>query len=235
MTENSKPERDKFASCPDDGNILDYYKGQFDSVYVLLTPFIKPITFDMEQYDPLTWDYKHEIIEGCEPILWQEILRLTNLKDIAEIDIGLRTSIGSLKEEYKNKEFSVQLGKLFYDYKISQPVEGYISEFLENRLFYAIKSLGYTSLWVCDEWDSKRQLYSIDELINGDELRAADCVFTPDKSLLLTSHWDSHCSFLCANRPILEKILAFDTFEGFYCTDKTEVYWGFSGIISIQL
>jgi len=48
MTENSKPERDKFASCPDDGNILDYYKGQFDSVYVLLTPFIKPITFDME-------------------------------------------------------------------------------------------------------------------------------------------------------------------------------------------
>lgn len=155
-------------------------------------------------------------------------MRLTNLKDIAEIDIGLRTSIGSLKEEYKNKEFSVQLSKLFYDYKISQPVEGYISEFLENRLFYAIKSLGYTLLWVCDEWDSKRKLYPIDELIKGDELDVADCVFTPDKSLLLTAHWDSHCSFLCANRPILEKFLAFDNFEGFYCTDKTEVYWGFS-------
>lgn len=45
------------------------------------------------------------------------------------------------------------------------------------------------------------------------------CVFTPDHSLLVTTHWDSHCSFLCSSK---EKI---DTFEGFYCTSKTEVFW----------
>jgi Protein of unknown function (DUF2711) len=226
MSVKSLSKRDKFASCPDDGKILDYYREQFDSVYVLLSPFIKPIDFDIEQYDPKTWDYKYEIIEGCEPVLWQEILKFTKLNNISEIDIGLRTSIGSLKEEFKNKEFSAQLGNVFYDHKILQPTEGYISEFLENRLFSAIKNIGYLSLWVSDEWDSERKLYLIDELIDTDELRVADSLFTPDKNLLITSHWDSHCSFLCANRPTIEKILAFDNFEGFYCTDKTEVYWG---------
>jgi hypothetical protein len=226
MSDKSLPKRDKFASCPDDGKILDYYKGQFDSVYVLLSPFIKPINFDIEKYDPMTWDYKREIIEGCEPVLWQEILKITNLNNISEIDIGLKTSIAGIKEEFKNREFSAQLDDVFYDHKIKQPIEGYISEFLENRVFYAIKNLGYSSLWVCDEWDSERKLILIDELIDKDELRVADSLFTPDKNLLITSHWDSHCSFLCANRPTIEKILAFDSFEGFYCTDKTDVYWG---------
>lgn len=51
MTERDlppSPEPDKYASCPLDGRVLDYYKGAFDSVYVLLHPFERPRSTEPE-------------------------------------------------------------------------------------------------------------------------------------------------------------------------------------------
>jgi hypothetical protein len=47
-------------------------------------------------------------------------------------------------------------------------------------------------------------------------------VFTPDKTILWTTHWDSHFSFVCSSKSNLAKI---GDFEGFFCTPQTEVYW----------
>ena len=81
-------------------------------------------------------------------------------------------------------------------------------------------------LWVGDEFGTERKLHWIEDLILEDDIPGHGCVFTHDHQLLISTHWHSHCSFVCSSNAIIEKILSFDPFEGFYCTPNTEVYWG---------
>lgn len=226
MTDRVLPESEKFASCPYDEKILPFYEGQFDSVYVLLHPFFKPLKIDIERFCPSKWPTKQEIIEGGEPVSWHEILKLTGLQNLSEIDVGLRTSIHGIKKELSNVDASKKLNALFEEHNIIHPSHGDLSPLLENRILQAIKSIGENWLWVGDDIGTERKLHWIDDLIAKDAIPTSGCLFTHDHTLLVTTHWDSHCSFLCSSRDVIEKILAVDNFEGFYCTPDTQVYWG---------
>ena len=226
MKERVLPEPDKYASWPNEGKILEYYRGQFESVYIVLHPFLLPKSIDMERFCPDNWPSKHEIIEGCEAVSWAKVLELTNLNKLSEIDIGLRTSDGGLHEHLENKAFAEILYKLTDEKNIIHAQEGVLPPLLENRIYEAVKALGQDWLWVGDEFGTERKLHWIDDLIEKDEVPGHGCVFSHDHSLLVTTHWDSHCSFLCSSKEIIELILAVEKFEGFYCTEKTKVYWG---------
>jgi hypothetical protein len=55
-----------------------------------------------------------------------------------------------------------------------------------------------------------------------------DCqadAFVRDKTVLWTTHWDSHFSFLCSSDSNLNAIPKAYHFEGFFCDRTTEVYW----------
>ena len=147
------------------------------------------------------------------------------MKNIAEIDVGLRTRIHGIKKKFANEEFANRLTDLF-DENIICPPEGDIPPLLENRILSAIKTMGHEWLWVADEFGTERKLTWIDDLIEKDLVPSHGCIFTHDHSVLITTHWDSHCSFLCSSKGIIEKLLSIDNFEGFYCSPKTEVYWG---------
>lgn len=220
------PQPEKFASCPYDEKILDFYKGQFDSVFVLLHPFFYPRKSNIDRVFPEHCPSKLEIIETCESVSWKRIIELTELSSFAQIDVGLRTSIHGLKKEIANEDYASRLIELTEKENIIRPSEGQLPPLLENRIFEAIKVLGHEWLWVGDEFGTERKLHWIDDLIKNDLIPVHGCVFTHDHSLLVTTHWDSHCSFLCSSKETIEKILQLEDFEGFYCTESTEVYWG---------
>lgn len=226
MTDRVLPTPEKFASCPYDEKVLPFYEGQFEAVFVMLHPFLKPTKLDIERFCPENWPTKQEIIDGCSAISWQEILKLTKLSSLSDVDVGLRTSIGGIKKELSNEEAAGKLNLLSEELDIILPTEGELPPMLENRLFSAIQSLGYDWLWVGDEFGTERKLHWIGDLIDKDVIPSHGCVFTHDHSLLITTHWDSHCSFLCSSKEYIEKILSSGDFEGFYCTPRTEVYWG---------
>lgn len=224
------PKQAKYASCPNDGRILEYYKGQFDSVFILLHPFLLPKTIDMSRFCPEKWPGKHEIIEGCEAVSWARVLELTSLDSLSDIDIGLRTCIGGVQGDLANRSYADILDKLTEESNVIHPMEGALPPLLENLIYESIKVLGHEYLWVGDEWGTERKLHWIEDLIEKAEVLGSRCVFSHDHRLLVTTHWDSHCSFLCSSKEIIEQILDVNKFEGFYCTEKTEVYWGFNDI-----
>ena len=219
------PQAEKFASCPVEGKILDFYKGQFDAVFVLLHPFVNPRDISIDRFCPEQWPTKFEVLDHCEPITWHRILEMTELTCLEQIDVGLRTSILALNTEKANELFASSLIALSETKNIIHPTEGQLPPLLENRIFNAIKLLGFEWLWVGDEFGTERKLHWIDDLMSSDEVPSHGCIFTPDHRILITTHWDSHCSFLCSSRDWIEKILEVDNFEGFYCTENTEVYW----------
>lgn len=226
MKENNVLIPEIYASYPYDGKILEYYQGVFESVYIVLHPFYKAVTLELERYNVETWPEKNEFIEGCYPISWHEILNLVGLDDISQIDVALRTMIGGIKQQYENITWEKLVLDLYKQCEIINPCDdGHISPFLENPLLDAIKKLGYEFLLTVDEHgiNQPKKMY-INDLIANDLLDV--CNYTEDHQLLFATHWDSHCTFLCSSKKIIDQILKIHPFEGFFCIPNTEVYWG---------
>lgn len=96
MTDRIMPEPDRYASCPSDGKILQYYSGIFEAVYVLLSPFIKPEYISEEIFYPNSYPGRQTVLQTCKAIFWREIIDLSQLPSLAAVDIGLRTRISGL-------------------------------------------------------------------------------------------------------------------------------------------
>ena len=230
--ERRLPSPEKFASCPYEGRILDFYQGQFDSVFVLLHPFIRCESLDPQLFYPETYPNKTEILANCASLNWKEVMDRTGLQDINAVDIGLRTGIAGLKEEFGNEEFAAAIESFEASYPVVRPSEGKIPELLQNTFYEALQCTGEEWLWIADEFDTERKLRWIDDL-ESEELPWHCQLFTPDKSVQITTHWDSHFSFLCSSRERIEEILRIHRFEGFFCDESTEVYWSLRSPVSI--
>jgi hypothetical protein len=221
------PAPDVFATCPSDGKILEYYKDTFEAVYVLLHPFIKAVSIGKEQFNPGTYPGRSSIVANCAPVTWKDVCRKADLPSISAVDIGLRTRILGLKEEFRNQEYAAKIDSLIDSDDILPPPEGSFSDLLHDTVLASIQNLGYQWVWVGDEFCTERKLYWIDDL-KGQEAgpTGGHCnVFTPDKALLWTTHWDSHFSFFCSSKAHLDSALRYFPFEGFFCDPSTEIYW----------
>lgn len=232
MLPRELPASDRFASCPGDEKILAYYAGTFDSVYVSLSPFFRPITLSTDVFKPDTYPARHEITRSCTPVPWREVMTATGLPSLSAVDIGLRTRISGLKECYANREFANRIDALFDASGIVSPEEGQHSDLLHNQVLGLFQELGHSWVWVGDEFCTERKLHWIEDLLTEKEPTiCGHCnVFSPDKSLLWTVHWDSHFSLICSSRENLDRIDIAGKLEGFYCTPDTEMYWSVHGI-----
>jgi len=206
---------------------LEYYSATFEAVLVVFHPFIKALSIRSEQFAPATYPDRSQIVSHCIPVSWAEVAPKAGLPSIASVDIGLRTRIRGLKAEFSNEEFANKIDRLIQSDQILPPPEGTFSDLLHDKMLQSIQDLGYEWVWVGDELGTKRRLHWIEDLkLPGAKATAGHCnVFVPDKSILWTTHWDSHFSFLCSSKRKLDTIQKANRFEGFFCTPLTEVYW----------
>jgi len=229
MTERIIPSPDVFATCPLDGKILEYYKGTFEAAYISLHPFIKTVSIDKENFKPHTYPSRSTIVKHCPPVSWAEVARRSGLASLEAVDIGLRTIISGLKEEFSNREYADRIEALYHAEDILPPPEGFLSDLLHDSILRSIQGLGYEWVWVGDEFCTERKLYWIDDLKGVDSgptrMRIRCNVFTPDKQLMWTTHWDSHFSFLCSSHSNLVAIRDDSHLKGFFCLPSTQVYW----------
>lgn len=228
MYDRILPPSDLYASCPQDGLILEYYAGIFEWVYIILNPFIKPVQLSFEQFNKESYPTRKEIQKGCETVSWSQVLYYTKLNNISTIDIGLRTSIRGINKQFEDNESAKKLLEFEAKEHILLPPEGEHPDLLHDLVLNWIKGLGYKWVWVGDECCTERKLYWIDDLLDETvpTITGHVNVFTPDKKLLWTVHWDSHCTFLCGTLDHPAKNSVGNEFEGFFCSERTQVYWG---------
>lgn len=94
-----------------------------------------------------------------------------------------------------------------------------------------MKNLGYDKIIFGDEWGEKKEALFIADL----ELKKEDFdslipftpynMYTEDKKLLYSVHWDSHFTLLCSDLETVISIVDKCQFEGFYANYETEIYW----------
>ena len=226
MKENNVLTPEIYASYPYDGKILEYYQGVFESVYIILHPFYRGITLNLDQENDEFWFDNDQLRNGCKIVLWKDVIALTKFENYSQI----HTAWNKLNSgEGNGIECSCisELAGLYEKTKIAIPDDscGIISPFLSDAMLKSVKLLGYSKLWLVDEFSYQQpSLHDIDELLLTQQTH--NCNYTEDHKLLFATHWDSHFSFLCSSKSNIDKILENYPFEGFFCTPKTEVYWG---------
>ncbi|MGN7400001.1 DUF2711 family protein [Cytobacillus praedii] len=224
----SNPQR--FAVCAPDGlPIKEYYKEVFEEIFVFYHPFIKPESIDYELFKPDTYPNRNEIRENCVVVTWKQFLKLSGIESFRKLDVGLRTNINGLREEYQDENIAQMIKNTCRDKKIGEPTEGLFPYFIMDNLLKGIKALGHNWIWCGNEFATERKLTFIDDIITDNNL-LDQCknLFTNDHHLLITTHWDSHFSLLCSGKSTVEQLVNYCNLEGFYCTDQTEIYWSLS-------
>jgi hypothetical protein len=221
------PEPDRFAVCPDEGRVLAFYEGVFDSVYVLLHPFIRPVSMSMDEFEGGRYPERPRVLDCCAPVSWSEIQRLGNFSSLDEIDVALRTRVLGLKEELCDYALASMLSRIEETEGLIEPSKGEFGDLSHDIILEFIRKQGYDWVWVGDEFCTERKLHWIEDLMKADSVATlGHCnVFTPDHKVLWTTHWDSYFSFFCGTNEFIAELAKEANLEGFACNDRTEVYW----------
>lgn len=207
---------------PYDGPIMDYYRERFSSVYIVLHPFLRAKQSFGDEFGDCRIPGKREIIDNCEAVTWHEVVNNSSFENIYQLDVALRASIGGIRSQSTHAKLLSKLVEAENTLAIICPDEGSVAPHVEHDFLSQIAKIGYTDVIIHSEFGDDHQEISIKELMaKNEELTFHGVIKDPNSDFLLTSHWDSHCSFLC-----LSKNIEFPSLEKFRCSDTTEVYWG---------
>ena len=222
----NQPDLGNRRRCPSDGLILDFYEGCYEAVYIALHPFLKPIKIEHEKFYPETYPENWEILDGCDPVTWSEFLKLSSMPGISKIDEALQIYIGGIKENKENKGLIDKFVCAIDETKLIPPFEGKLPPHLQLEICEALKKLDHNEVLISDEFCDQTEKIRIDDLMISDALPVHGHINTTNHQLLVTTHWDSHCTFICSAKNEIDKLLSFAEIEGFFCDAKDQVWWG---------
>lgn len=208
-----EPEHNSVCA-PADVPILEFYKGYFDCVYLILHPF-----------------YRAREREGINQLVtWREFNKLAGFRDFKRLDIALRNSIHGLIDKHKNDADVETLRATCELHDLRIPFEGKFEDALTKDMLISIQEQGHSYMFIADEHGFERKLVYIQDIIENKETvelsyPGHENWYTNKHEILYTTHWDSFFTLLCSDRATIENILTKHPFEGFYCDQSTEIYW----------
>jgi hypothetical protein len=219
---DSKPPFEAAHNCIcayDDIPILSFYKGYFESVYIILHPFYKE-------------DREGKMVDI---ITWKDFASLAGFADINQLDIALRNSILGLNQKWENDVDVNVLKDTCKRYNLQMPTEGVFQDALKSIMLRILQEEGHNYMFVADEFGLERKVTHIQDFLEGkDDITLTydghNNWYTNHNEILYTSHWDSHFTMLCSSKVTIENILARHNFEGFYCDENTKIYWSLRDI-----
>ncbi|MCC5957117.1 MAG: DUF2711 family protein [Natronohydrobacter sp.] len=209
-----------FVLTPNDGRIRDAYAKHYSRIWVVLSPFLRPQAIPFERFCPATYPTRNEILADCAPVTWSDVLLAGGFETLSDIDVALRSYIHGLKRP--NQRLKGKLVNMIERERLIPPAEGIFSPHNERSFLLRLKELGHSNVLVCDEFGEQTSRKAIEEILAEDCIPPHGVISTEDGSILVGSHWDSCCSFLCTQ----ECDDQFRELEKFPCTDRTHVYWG---------
>ncbi len=220
-------EYERFLYPPYDAPLVDAYDGRFESVYVILHPFVRVP-------DPLAWKAtKHypndeQIVRLGAKCPWAYVAAGTGLRICAKLNQALLTSIGSIKEEFCDYPASDALTSFLESESIWVPGEGRFEPLLQMDFLDAFEAGGQEEPIFVPEFPSIDPV----QRLNVQRLRDREDSFpnrgsmvAPDASFLLTVDWDSFFTLFYGRRAFVTEVVRQQNLEGFFATPTTEHAW----------
>ena len=207
--------------------LLEAYDGRFESVYVVLHPFVR-------MPDELSWRATRQY-PGDDQILslgsrcaWAEVAAQTGMGACARLNQALLTSIGAVADYLSDYEARDKLQGFLQASPVWMPVEGRFEPLLHADLLKAFAAAGHDCLIYVPEFPQKDPSQPL--ALEGLRQRTfpfptCGSLVAPDESFLVTVDWDSFFTLLYGPRPFVEGIVRERNLEGFFAAPTTEHAW----------
>ncbi|HEV2488087.1 MAG TPA: DUF2711 family protein [Terracidiphilus sp.] len=212
---------------PYDAPLLKAYNGQFESVYVILHPFVSVP-------DELSWKVTKQyptdelILSAGAKCTWAQVAAETRLSSCAKLNQALLTSIGSINEDLRDYAACDALKSFLESGSVWMPGEGRFEPLLQMDLLNLFEAAGRGELIYVPEFPNVDpvQRLSVPRLRSCKETFPNRGTLTAlDSSFLLTVDWDSFFTLFYGPRAFLTEVVRRHNLEGFFATPTTEHSW----------
>ncbi len=220
-------EYERYTYPPYDAPLAEAYGNRFESVFVILHPFIRVpnhLSWNVTKQYP-TDDQILTIGAKCT---WAHLAAKTGLPDCAKLNQALLTSIGAIGEEFRDYPARDSLQSFLESEPTWMPEEGRFEPLLQMDILNAFEAAGRQELIYVPEFpkaDPVRQL-SLPKLKSRENSFPTNGTLTDrDASFLFTVDWDSFFTLFYGPREFVSEVVRKQNLEGFFATPTTEHNW----------
>jgi hypothetical protein len=212
---------------PYDAPLAEAYGGRFESVYVILHPFVG-VPERLAWKTTKQYPDDEQIASQGTKCSWAQVAAQTGLRTCAKLSQALLTSIGSIGEELCDYAASDALKSYLESGAIWMPTEGRFEPLLQMDLLHAFEAAGQKELIFVPEFPNADPI----QRLNVSRLRNREIPFpsrgtlaAADGSFLLTVDWDSFFTLFYGPRAFVTEVARRRNLEGFFATPTTEHHW----------
>ena len=212
---------------PYDAPLIEAYDGAFESVYILLHPFIS-VPNDLAWQSTKQYPGDEQILSVGAKYTWADVAGKARLGTCAKLNQALLTSIASIDEDLRDYAASSDLTRFLESHPIWMPTEGRFEPLLQMDLLDAFEAAGCGELAFIPEFPATDPV----QRLNVQSLKRREVPFPNrgtltalDESFLLTVDWDSFFTLFYGPREFVNEVVRRNSLEGFFATPTTEHTW----------
>lgn len=220
-------EYDRFIYPPYDAPLADAYGGRFESVFILLHPFISvPDHLAWKATKQYPSDEQITSLGAKSP--WARVAAQTELSTCAKVNQALLTSKRAIAPELCDYAAGNALERFLQSESIWMPVEGRFEPLLQMDFLDVFQAAGQEELIFVPEFPNVDpvQRLEVSRLRNRkDAFPSRGTLAAPDESFLLTVDWDSFFTLFYGPRAFVTEVVRKENLEGFFATPTTKHFW----------
>jgi hypothetical protein len=220
-----------FAYPPYSIPLNEAYDDRFESVFILLHPFIQ-VPEELAWSATRNYPDDASILSAGAKYGWTEVAAQTAISSCARLNQALLTSIGSVTDHLADPVACSLLRNFLQAQPVWMPTEGRFEPLLQSDLIRAFEMSGAQELIFVPEFPQTDPVVtlSIGELqsasISSPSLfPSRGTLLAPDASFLFTVDWDSFFTLFYGTRSFIKRVGNELNLEGFFATPNTEHAW----------
>ena len=225
-----------------DAPLMEAYGGRFESVYVMLHPFVS-VPEDLAWKVTQQYPSDEQILSAGAKCTWAQVSAETGLGTCARLNQAMLTTIRSIDEALSDYAASKTLTSFLESGSVWMPTEGRFEPLLQGDFLDAFEAAGQEELIFVPEFPGPEfpglafsglaipgieavRRSSVKRLRDGEEtFPSRGTLAAPDESFLLTVDWDSFFTLFYGPRAFVDEVVHRQDLEGFFAAPTTEHSW----------
>jgi hypothetical protein len=212
---------------PQDAPLMEAYGGRYESLYVILHPFVG-VPGELAWKTTKNYPDDEQIATVGEKYSWSQVAAHAGMSTCAKLNQALLTSIGSISKELCDFAGRDALKGFLESESVWMPTEGRFEPLLQMDFLNAFEASGQKELVFVPEFPTADPIQRLDLA----SLRSGKFPFpirgtlaAADGSFLLTVDWDSFFTLFYGPRDFVAETVRRNKLEGFFATPFTEHFW----------
>ena len=210
-----------------DAPLVEAYDGRFESVFVLLHPFVcvpEGLAWKVTRQYPSD----AQILRVGEKCSWATVAERTGVRECWRLSQALLTATGSIADHLCDYGAAEAVKNFVTSEAVWMPGQGAFEPLLQADFLSVFEAAGHRELIFVPEFPHADPVQRLDV----SRLRSGEVAFpergslvAPDESFLLTVDWDSFFTLFYGPRDFVGQVVRRCRLEGFFAEPTTEHFW----------